>query len=81
MRNLSSSLKSHLNSEVTTLATCWKLTRTDGKIFTFTDHDKDLIIETQKYESIAGLLLLIFVIIVTWLSIIWIWQDNFMRIK
>lgn len=54
MRNLSPQLKNHLSNEVTTLATCWKLVRTDGKIFAFTDHDKDLVIETQKYESIAG---------------------------
>ncbi|WP_342270600.1 DUF2163 domain-containing protein [Rickettsia endosymbiont of Orchestes rusci] len=54
MRNLSPQLKNHLNNEVTTLATCWKLTRKDNKVFTFTDHDQALFIDDIKYDSIAG---------------------------
>nr|WP_253308590.1 DUF2163 domain-containing protein [Rickettsia endosymbiont of Ceutorhynchus assimilis] len=54
MRNLPSQLKNHLSNEVTTLATCWKLTRKDHRIFTFTDHDQALFIDNIKYDSIAG---------------------------
>ncbi|MFY9589536.1 DUF2163 domain-containing protein [Rickettsia endosymbiont of Halotydeus destructor] len=54
MRNLSSQLKNHLSNEVTTLATCWKLTRKDNRVFTFTDHDQALFIDNIKYDSIAG---------------------------
>ncbi|MCC8483819.1 MAG: DUF2163 domain-containing protein [Rickettsia endosymbiont of Labidopullus appendiculatus] len=54
MRSISPQFRSHLSSEVTTLATCWKLTRKDSIIFAFTDHDQDLFIEGIKYDSIAG---------------------------
>jgi uncharacterized phage protein (TIGR02218 family) len=54
MRNLTAELKSHFAGEVTTLATCWKITRRDKMILGFTDHDKNLIVDTLIYDSIAG---------------------------
>jgi uncharacterized phage protein (TIGR02218 family) len=54
MRNLSSALTHHLKSEVTTLATCWKITRIDKTILGFTDHDQNLLIDGLTYDSITG---------------------------
>lgn len=45
MKDASAALNAHLQQEVTTLATCWRVTRTDGKSFYFTDHDKDLVVD------------------------------------
>jgi uncharacterized phage protein (TIGR02218 family) len=36
---------------LTTLATCWLLTRKDGVVFAFTDHDQDLVIGGITYHS------------------------------
>lgn len=42
MKTISSGLADHIDLEVTTLATCWRVTRRDGVKFHFTDHDVDL---------------------------------------
>jgi uncharacterized phage protein (TIGR02218 family) len=54
MKSISTELKTHLAGEVTTLATCWKLTRKDAVVMGFTDHDKDLIIEGVTYKAASG---------------------------
>lgn len=54
MRELTHSLKSHLEKELTTLATCWRIERVDGMIMGFTDHDQMLIVNGEQYDSIAG---------------------------
>ncbi|MCE3233056.1 MAG: hypothetical protein K0R98_1313 [Rickettsiaceae bacterium] len=54
MKIISSGLDSHLASEVTTLATCWKLTRKDGVVMGFTEHDKDLLIDEVTYQASSG---------------------------
>lgn len=54
MKNISAGLQSHLSGEVLTLATCWKLTRRDGEIFGFTDHDRALTVGGVAYEARAG---------------------------
>jgi uncharacterized phage protein (TIGR02218 family) len=54
MKNISSDLQAHLDSGATTLCNVWKLTRADGTVFGFTDHDRDLTIETLLYEAAAG---------------------------
>lgn len=54
MKSISASLKSHLQGEVTTLATCWKITRSDGIILGFTDHDEDVTISSVLYEAATG---------------------------
>lgn len=42
MKSISNGLKTHLAGEVTTLATLWKITRLDNKVFAFTDHTRDI---------------------------------------
>lgn len=42
MKPASSALATHIVGEVTTLCTCWKVTRTDGVVLGFTDHDRDV---------------------------------------
>jgi hypothetical protein len=53
-KTLSGGLASHLGQEVTTLATLWRLTRTDGEEFFFTDHDEDIVFEGNTYEAAVG---------------------------
>jgi uncharacterized phage protein (TIGR02218 family) len=47
-------LAAHIASEVTTLATCWRVTRQDGAEFFFTDHDRDLAFDGQTYKASTG---------------------------
>ena len=54
MRPITPNLTTHLQGEVTTLATCWKITRADGVVKTFTDLDRDIIFASLTYLSIAG---------------------------
>lgn len=54
MKNVSAELQAHLASESVTLATCWKLTRTDNVVMGFTDHDTDLVIDAVTYEAASG---------------------------
>lgn len=54
MKSVGSSLLAHMQSEVTTLATCWKVTRRDGQIFGFTDHSGNLVISGITYLASTG---------------------------
>lgn len=54
MKNISTALAAHIAGEVTTLATCWKLTRRDNIVFGFTDHDKDIIADSVTYKAASG---------------------------
>jgi len=36
------------------LATCWRITRSDGVVFGFTDHDRDLVVDGEVYGASAG---------------------------
>lgn len=54
MKQLSPALAAHLAGPVTTLATCWALTRRDGVEFHFTDHDRDLTFEGKTYLARFG---------------------------
>lgn len=42
MKTISAGLLAHLAKTTTSLATCWKCTRTDGSVYRFTDHDLNL---------------------------------------
>jgi uncharacterized phage protein (TIGR02218 family) len=42
MRDIPPLLAAHLATGATTLASCWRLTRGDGRVMGFTDHDRDL---------------------------------------
>lgn len=54
MKSITAALDAHLAKTSTTLATCWKVTRTDGEIFSFTDHDRDLVLSGLTYSASAG---------------------------
>lgn len=54
MRDIPSALQAKLDSGVTTLAHCWKLTRRDGAVKGFTDHDRDLVVADITYRAGTG---------------------------
>lgn len=54
MKSLSPELAAHLASGVTTLARCWRLTRRDGAVLGFTDHDRDLAFDGVTYRADTG---------------------------
>ena len=54
MRVITPQLEAHLAGGLTTLATCWKITRVDNEELGFTDHDTPLVIDGLEYDSIAG---------------------------
>lgn len=54
MKTISTELQAHLAGECLTLAHCWKITRTDGEVMGFTEHDQDLIYETVTYQATTG---------------------------
>lgn len=54
MRSVSPNFNAHIQGDVTTLATCWKITRTDGVIKTYTDCDRDILYASNTYLSIVG---------------------------
>jgi uncharacterized phage protein (TIGR02218 family) len=55
MRSIPAALQTKLDSGVTTLAQVWKLTRRDGVVAGFTDHDCDLVIDGVTYRAGTGL--------------------------
>lgn len=54
MKSVSTELDNHLQLQTTTVATCWEITRNDGQVFRFTDHDKDIEFEGNRYYSKVG---------------------------
>jgi uncharacterized phage protein (TIGR02218 family) len=54
MRVISPQLEAHFAGGMTTLATCWRITRQDGDEVGFTDHDLPITFESVLYDSIAG---------------------------
>jgi uncharacterized phage protein (TIGR02218 family) len=54
MKTISSTLAAHIAGEVTTLATCWKLTRRDTTVFGFTDHDQNIAFNGVTYQAATG---------------------------
>ena len=54
MKSISNELSNHLDGEVTTLASCWRVVRRDGREFYFTDHDRDIVFEGNSYEAAAS---------------------------
>lgn len=55
-KSISANLKSHFGQEVTTIATCWKLTRRDATVFGFTKHDADVAVGGVTYLAATGFL-------------------------
>ncbi len=56
MKTDSTGFLSHLATGTTTLAWCWKITRVDGEVFGFTDHDLNLSFEGITFEPDSGLI-------------------------
>jgi uncharacterized phage protein (TIGR02218 family) len=54
MKPISPELAAHIAQEVTTLATCWKLTRRDATVMGFTDHDRNIPFESVTYAAASG---------------------------
>ncbi len=53
-KSISGSLASHLLQETTSLATLWRVIRTDTREFFFTDHDVDITFEGNVYVAAIG---------------------------
>lgn len=51
MRAVSDVLRARLAGGVTTLAHLWRVTRTDGAVFRFTDHDEALVVEGDVFTA------------------------------
>jgi len=55
MKNISTGMKAVLAAPVSSLATCWKLTRTDGTVMGFTSSDSDLVFGGVTYVAATGI--------------------------
>jgi len=55
MRDIPAGLTAHLESSATTLCRCWSLTRRDGLVIGFTDHDRPISFDGVAYQATAGL--------------------------
>lgn len=53
-KTITSQMRSHIQQGVTTLCTCWKITRTDGTVMGFTDHDEDIEYVGVTYKASSG---------------------------
>lgn len=54
MKTIGADLLAHLQGETTTLCTLWRLTRRDGTVLGFTDHDTDLNVSAIVYAAATG---------------------------
>lgn len=54
MRDLTPEFAEHIQSGSTTLANCWRLTRQDGTVLGFTDHDRALEFDGTIFSPTAG---------------------------
>lgn len=54
MKTLGSALQTHLSSGTTSLCWCWKITRRDGTVLGFTDHDIALSFGGVSYAAATG---------------------------
>jgi uncharacterized phage protein (TIGR02218 family) len=54
MKSVSANLAAHAAGEALTMCTCWKVTRADGLIFGFTDHNLPLSISGVTYKALTG---------------------------
>ena len=51
---ISADLLAHYQGDTTTLAMCWKVTRTDDAVFGFTAHDADILFDALTYVAAIG---------------------------
>jgi hypothetical protein len=55
MREIPEGLAAHLQQGATTLCRCWSLTRRDGAVLGFTDHDRALAFDEIDFAATTGL--------------------------
>ncbi|MFG1347287.1 DUF2163 domain-containing protein [Xanthobacter autotrophicus DSM 431] len=55
MRTLDPALAAHLASGATTLCHAWRVTRRDGVVLGFTDHDRDLVVDGLALKAASGI--------------------------
>lgn len=55
MLTLSAAMQAKLDAAATTFCQCWRLTRNDGAVLGFTDHDRDLIFNGVTFRADTGL--------------------------
>lgn len=55
MRSIPTALQAKLDQGVTTLCRCWTLTRRDGVVQGFTDHDEDVVVDGVTCRAGTGL--------------------------
>ncbi len=55
MRTIPPALQAKLDTGATTLARCWIVTRRDGVVQGFTDHDEDIVIDAVTCRAGTGL--------------------------
>lgn len=54
MRSLPPALKTHIDTGATTLCRCWRVTRRDGTVLGFTEHDVDLTVDGTRFLAASG---------------------------
>ncbi|RWX76006.1 DUF2163 domain-containing protein [Neorhizobium lilium] len=54
MRVLPDALAAHLREEATTTCHCWRVTRRDGEVLGFTEHDHDLAFSGTVFQAASG---------------------------
>ncbi len=54
MKQLPQGMQEHLDTGTTSLCWCWRLTRWDGSVLGFTDHDRDLEFDTTIFKAATG---------------------------
>lgn len=54
VKTLPSALQSHLDTGATTMSYCWRVTRTDGVVLGFTEHDQDLLFDGTTFKAATG---------------------------
>ncbi|MCA3450668.1 MAG: DUF2163 domain-containing protein [Rhodobacter sp.] len=54
MKTLSPALQVHLDDGTTTLSWCWRISRSDGGSFGFTDHDRPLAFDSTAFDPESG---------------------------
>lgn len=54
MLSIAPAYQTHLDQEVTQLATCWRVIRRDSQVFGFTDYPVDLVLSGVTYSSALG---------------------------
>lgn len=54
MKTLPETLEAHLAGQATTMCSAWRLTRRDGAVFGFTDHDRELVFDGTTFSAVSG---------------------------